>query len=138
MRGLDAEEVGSGLKEGGQELGGDLGDGDGFGGGDRLLRGGRGDTRGSCRSGSRGRLLGRRQEDVDGVCGSLGVGDQGSGKDGSVVNLVVAASQLLLQPKTNSSSRVAEQIPEAHDGVLAVLDQVRLGTVTDVLISVDR
>lgn len=28
---------------------------------------------------------------------------------------------------------MTEEVSEAHDGVLAVLDEVRLGTVTDVL-----
>lgn len=44
-----------------------------------------------------------------------------------MVDLVVSRSsvmdnQVLLAEK---NSRVAEKIPEAHDGVLAVLDQVR-------------
>jgi len=29
--------------------------------------------------------------------------------------------------------RVTEQVSEAHDGVLSILDQMRLGSVTDVL-----
>jgi hypothetical protein len=31
-------------------------------------------------------------------------------------------------------SRVTEKVSETHDGVLAILDKVRLGTVTDVLL----
>lgn len=54
-----------------------------------------------------------------------------------MVNLVVterAASAIQCTPFLRQDDiRVAEQVPETHDGVLAVLDQLRLGTVTDVL-----
>lgn len=93
--GLDTEEVGGRSQEGGEEFRGNLGNGEGLGGRDGLLRSGSGGSAGSGRSDGRGRGLGRRDEDVDGVSRSLGLGDQRSGEDGSVVNLVVAAISVL-------------------------------------------
>ena len=118
--GLDTEEIGSALEKSRQEEGGNLRDGDGLLSGFGLPDGGSGSSRRRNRSWSgRGRTRGRRSDqDVDGVCGSLRVGDQRSGKDGGVIHFIVG---------------VAEQVSETDDGVLAILDELGLGAVADVL-----
>jgi hypothetical protein len=116
--GLLTKVVGSRAEEVLEEESGDLGDGDGLLGGGRLTDGGGSGARRSSRARAGGRERRRGDHNVNSVGGDLGLGDEGSGKDGGVVNLVVS---------------VAKEVTEAHDGVVAILDELGLGTVADVL-----
>lgn len=127
-----SKEVGSGLEEGLEEQGGDLRDGENKLLGSRLEVG-RGVGSGSSRSrlegllsssgglGSSGR---RRNEDVDLVTREIRVGDgddlggrgEGEGRGGRDV-----------------LERLSEQVSEASDGVFRVLDELGLGSISDVL-----
>lgn len=127
------QKVGSGSQEGREELRGHFRDSEGFGGWDGILRGGCGVSTSSGGSRAGCRRFGSGDEDVHSVSGGLGVGNQRSGENGSMVNLVVAVNEHVNYAATSGCSRVTEEVSETHDGVLAVLDKVRFGTVTNVL-----